>query len=288
MNTASSAGKVVIVTGASAGIGQATALALAGVGARVVLAARRRERLDTLKQSIEGAGGQALVVAGDVTDPGAREHLIAASLSAYGRIDGLVNNAGFAQRGPIEMVPIENIRRNFETNLFSLIALTQLVIPEMRRQASGRIINIGSVAGKIARPLFSVYDATKHALEAVSDGLRVELAPFGIQVVLIQPGFILTEFLEVAREIAAPLEADRSSPYGNFMADPGGSYQKIRKYAGRPEDIARVVVRVLTATRPRARYPVPGHARFFLTLRWLLPDSAWDWIMRRQMGLSRQ
>ena len=116
-------------------------------------------------------------------------------MRAFGRIDGLVNNAGFGQRGPIELVPVESIRQNFETNLFSLIALTQLVIPIMREQGKGRIVNVGSVAGRIARPFSSVYDATKHALEAVTDGLRGEMSPFGIRVSLIQPGFILTEFL---------------------------------------------------------------------------------------------
>src|SRR5438128_3655159 len=183
-------GQVVIITGASAGIGEATARMVARQGATVVLVARRKERLDGLKAEIEQAGGRAMTIAADVTNATDRERIVNETLAAFSRIDALVNNAGYGQRGPIEMVPIDAIRQNFETNLFSLVALTQLVIPVMRRQASGRIVNISSVAGRIARPLSSVYDATKHALEAISDGLRGELGPFGIKVVVIEPGFI--------------------------------------------------------------------------------------------------
>src|SRR6476646_6021723 len=144
-------GQIVIVTGASAGIGEAAVRRLAGEGATVVLAARRPDRLEALKREIESAGGRALAVAGDVTSPRDRERLVQETMRAYGRIDGLVNNAGYGQRGPIELVAIEAIRQNFQTNLFSLIALTQLVIPVMREQRSGRIVNISSVAGRIAR-----------------------------------------------------------------------------------------------------------------------------------------
>jgi short-subunit dehydrogenase len=181
---------------------------LAREGARVVLTARRSDRLDAVQQEIEGAGGRALAVVGDITSDEDRRRLVQESLSVTGRIDGLVHNAGYGQRGPIEIVPIETIRQNFETNLFSLIALTQLIMPIMREQGSGRIVNISSVAGKIARPLSSVYDATKHALEAISDGMRGEMAPFGVKVVVIEPGFILTEFLGVANELKAVVEQE--------------------------------------------------------------------------------
>src|SRR4030095_2108290 len=194
--------QIVIVTGASAGIGEAAARRLAGEGATVVIAARRADKLNGLKQEIAPGGGGSFAVAGDITSQQDRERLVQETMRAYGRIDGLVNNAGYGQRGPIELVPIDAIRQNFETNLFSLIALTQLVIPIMRDQRSGRIVNISSVAGRIARPLSSVYDSTKHALEAISDGLRGELAQFGIKVVVIEPGFIITNFLGVATDNA--------------------------------------------------------------------------------------
>jgi short-subunit dehydrogenase len=136
---------------------------IAQEGAQVVLVARRKERLDALKHDIEKAGGRAIAIAADITSQQDRQALVRETIRELGRIDALVNNAGYGQRGPIELVPVEDIRQNFETNLFSLIALTQLVIPILRNQQSGRIVNISSVAGRIARPLSSVYDATKHA-----------------------------------------------------------------------------------------------------------------------------
>lgn len=278
-------GQVVIITGASAGIGEATAKMIAREGATVVLVARRKERLDALKGEIERAGGHALAIAADVTDASDRERVVGETLAAFNRIDALVNNAGYGQRGPIEMVPVEAIRQNFETNFFSLIALTQLVIPIMRRQAAGRIVNISSVAGRIARPLSSIYDATKHALEAVSDGLRGELAPFGIKVVVIEPGFILTEFLGVANERARDV-IERDSPYKPFFDGFAEGYKRMRKMAGRPDDIAELVLKALTLGRPRPRYAAPRHARFALAMKRLLPARLFDSVLSKQSGVD--
>ncbi|HEU4386967.1 MAG TPA: SDR family NAD(P)-dependent oxidoreductase [Blastocatellia bacterium] len=279
--------QIVIITGASAGIGAATARRLAGAGARVVLSARRYDRLEALKLEIEAAGGSAMIVPGDVTSPQDRAWLVSEAVREYGRIDALVNNAGFGQRGPIEMVPVDNIRANFETNLFSLIALTQLVIPIMRKQHSGRIVNISSVAGRIARPLSSVYDATKHALEAVSDGLRGELAPFGIQVVVIEPGFILTEFLEAANEVSKPV-LENAGPYAPFFADYQQTAQRGMRIAGKPEDISELVVRALAAKRPRIRYAAPRHANIALFLKRVLPERLFDYVLNRMMNISAE
>src|SRR5262245_5771974 len=277
--------KVIIITGASAGIGAATARSLAREGASVVLSARRYERLEELKNEIEQAGGNAMIVPGDITSPQDRAWLVSETIREYGRIDGLVNNAGFGQRGPIEMVPVENIRRNFETNLFSLIALTQLVLPIMRKQRSGRIVNISSVAGRVARPVSSVYDATKHALEAVSDGLRGELAPFGIQVVVIQPGFIITEFLEVANDTSRSI-LDNPGPYAVWFANFDASAKRARKMAGTPDDIAILVLRALSAKRTRIRYAAPGHAKVALVLKRILPERIFDWALSRLSGIT--
>ena len=273
-------GQIVIVTGASAGIGEAATRRLASEGATVVITARRASRLDELRKEIEAEGGRALAVAGDVTSPEDRERLVQDTMTAFGRIDGLVNNAGYGQRGPVELVPVEAIRQNFETNLFSLIALTQLVIPIMREQRSGRIVNISSVAGRIARPLSSVYDATKHALEAISDGLRGELAQFGIKVVVIEPGFITTEFLGVADENAREL-IEQAGPYVGSFEKVSGAIQRLRKLAGRPEDIAEVIYKALSAQNPRTRYAAPGHARFALAVKRLLPSRLFDYILSR-------
>lgn len=273
-------GQVAVITGASAGIGEATARWLAREGATVVINARRADRLDALKIDIEATGGRALVIAGDITNEQDRARLIQEPLAALGRIDALVNNAGWGQRGPIELVPLDAIRRNFETNLFSLIGLTKLVIPVMREQRSGRIVNISSVAGRIARPLSSVYDATKHALEAISDGLRGELAPFGIKVVVIEPGFIITEFLGVANEGAREI-MEHAGPYAETFERVAAGTQRLRKLAGRPDDIAELVFKAVASESPRIRYAAPGHARLGLALKRLLPTRLFDYVLSR-------
>jgi short-subunit dehydrogenase len=278
-------GQIVIVTGASSGIGAATARRLARAGAHVVLAARRLERLAELKREIEQHNGRATIAAGDITSAEDRERLVQTALAIDGRIDALVNNAGFGTRGPVELVPVEQIRQNFELNLFSVIALIQLVAPIMRRQGRGRIVNVSSVAGRVARPLTSIYDATKHALEAISDGLRGELAPFGVQVVVIEPGFILTEFAQVADQVSQTILAD-AGPYAPFYADYPQRFARARRIAGQPEDIAAVIHTALVARRPRTRYAAPRHARLALALKRLLPERWFDYILDRQSGLK--
>ena len=285
---------VVIITGASSGIGEAASRRLFGSGFRLVLVARRAERLQSLQAELEQASSMAspardpsrvLTVTADITRKEDRERLVSEAMRVFGRIDGLVNNAGFGQRGPIELVPVESIRQNFETNLFSLIALTQLVIPIMREQGKGRIVNVGSVAGRIARPFSSVYDATKHALEAVTDGLRGEMSPFGIRVSLIQPGFILTEFLDVANKISRPI-IEHAGPYTPYLSGFAGMSKKARRIAGHPDDIAQLVVRALTDERPRFRYAAPLHAKLFLMMKRFLPERLFEEVVLRQLGLK--
>ncbi len=273
------AGQVIIITGASSGIGEATARRLAHGGANVVISARRPDRLAALAQELDPTGTKVLAVAGDITSDADRHKLVAATLAKFGRIDGLVNNAGYGTRGPVEIVPVDSMRKNFETNLFSLIALTQLVLPAMRERGDGCIVNIGSVAGKIARPLSSIYDATKHALEAITDGLRGELKPFGVRVTLIRPGFILTEFVDAADAASTEVIAN-AGPYAPYFGGFRVGYDKLRRIAGTPDDIARLVEHALTADNPAARYSGPLHAKIFLFLKWLLPDAVLSYITR--------
>jgi short-subunit dehydrogenase len=273
------ANQVIIVTGASAGIGEATARRLARAGAKVVIAARRQDRLDALAREIDPSGANVLAVAGDITSDTDRRALVAATLAKFGCIDGLVNNAGYGTRGPVEVVPVDLIRRNFETNIFSLIALTQLVVPAMRERGSGGIVNIGSVAGKIARPLSSIYDSTKHALEALTDGLRGEMKPFGVRVALIRPGFILTEFVEAANAASADVAAN-AGPYAPYYKGYSTNTKKMRRIAGVPDDIARLVEKALTSDNPAPRYNGPFHAKILLLLKWALPDRVIGWIVR--------
>jgi short-subunit dehydrogenase len=273
------AGQVVIITGASAGIGEETARRLVRGGAKVVLSARRADRLEALARELDSSGTNVLAVAGDVTVAADREKLVTAARAKFGRIDALVNNAGYGTRGPVEMVPVDLIRKNYETNIFSLIALTQLVLPEMRERRDGCIVNIGSVAGKIARPLSSVYDSTKHALEALTDGLRGELKPFGVRVTLIRPGFILTEFVEAANKVSAGV-VENAGPYAPFYKGYQANTTNMRRLAGAPDDIARLVAKALASDNPAPRYNGPLHAKFFLFLRWLLPKRILESIVR--------
>jgi len=268
-------GKVALVTGASSGIGEAVARRLLETGWRVAMTARREDRLVNLVKLLDVAGDRTLTLVGDVTNPTDRQRWVQRTYERWGRIDALINNAGYGQRGPIELVPIEAIRSNFETNFFSLIALTQLVIPLMRGRGQGRIVNIGSVAGRIARPFSSVYDATKHALNAVSDGLRGELHPFGIAVVVIQPGFITTEFTEAANRASGEV-LQHMGVYSEAWERLQAGIHRLKRIAGTPDTIAALVEQALTAPRPRARYSGPKHAKLFLALRWLLPDRLFD------------
>ena len=276
------ADQVVIITGASSGIGEASARRLARAGAKLVLAARRTERLTALCAAIDPTGERTLVVACDVTADVDRRALVDATVNRFGRIDALVNNAGYGQRGPVERVPVDSIRQNFETNVFSLVALTQLVAPRLRAQGHGRIVNIGSVAGRIARPMSSVYDSTKHAVEALTDGLRGELKPFGVQVVLVRPGFIQTEFGQVANAGWADIRetAGDYAPYiDGFLAK---SKSLKRGASGVPDDIARVIEKALGAKCPKTHYNAPRHASLFLFAKWLLPVRVMDHVLRME------
>ena len=273
------AGQVVIVTGASSGIGEATARRLVRAGAKVVISARREDRLKAFAHEFDPSGASVLAVAGDVTNENDRQQLVAATLTKFGRIDALVNNAGYGTRGPVEKVPVELIRKNYETNIFSLIALTQLVVPAMRERGTGCIVNIGSVAGRIARPLSSIYDSTKHALEALTDGLRGELQPFGVRVTLIRPGFIATEFIEAANGASTEVLAN-VGPYAAFYQSHQTEVKKLRKFAGVPDDIARLVEKALQSDNPAPRYSGPFHAKIFLFLKWILPDRWFSFFVR--------
>lgn len=264
-------GQVAIVTGASSGIGAETASALAGEGATVVCASRRLDRLEHLAGSIIAKGGRAVALRCDITSEADRGNLVEEVLRRSGRMDVLVNNAGWGQRGPVEAVPINLIRENFESNVFGPLALTQRVVAVMRAQRSGRIVNVSSIAGRIARPYSSVYDATKHAIEALSDGMRLELGPFGIHVIVVQPGFIETEFGEVAllHDIAHEAYAEHRSRFNEQET-------KRRRMGGKPEEIGRLIAAACAAPSPRARYAAPRFARVALLLKRILPEALFE------------
>jgi NAD(P)-dependent dehydrogenase (short-subunit alcohol dehydrogenase family) len=276
--------RAVLVTGCSSGIGRAAASLLAGAGWPVYASARRPESL----KDLAALGCRLLAL--DVTDEDSMRRAVAVIEDDHGAVGVLVNNAGFSQSGAMETVPMAEVRRQFETNVFGPVRLSQLVLPGMRAQRSGKIVNIGSMGGRLTFPGGGYYHATKYAMEALSDALRFEVAGFGIDVVLVEPGFIRSGFsATAASSIAdppAPLAAD--DPYQAFtaglIAATRGVYDKgpLARLAGSPDDVAQVVLQAITAERPRARYPVTASARLLLGLRRLLSDRAWDGFLSRQ------
>lgn len=275
------ASKAVLVTGCSSGIGAATAALLARSGWVVYATARRPEAL----AGLESLGCRTLGL--DVSDDASMQAAVGTVENEHGAVGVLVNNAGYSLSGALETVPLVRARQQFETNVFGPARLNQLVLPAMRAQRWGRIVTIGSMGGRLTFPGGGWYHATKYALEALSDALRFEVAGFGVDVVLVEPGFIRTGFAEAA---AGTLGGDpvADDPYAAFTAGVLAStrdvYDKgpLVRLGGSPDDVARVVLQAVTADRPKARYPVTASARLLLALRTVLPDRAWDAFLARQ------
>lgn len=272
--------RVILVTGCSSGIGRATALEAARRGHRVFASARNRNDLADLEppENLE-------TLTLDVTDAGSIRSAVEAAVARGGRLDALVNNAGYGQYGAAEEVTLEEWRAQFEVNLFGAIAAIQAVLPAMRRQMSGTIVNVSSVSGRVAVPFAAPYSASKHALEAVSDALRVELSPFGIRVVLIEPGPIETRFTDRARSIVAPLIA-RPGPYRELYALAERAMEVDFQKGSQPASaVARVVVDAIEADRPRPRYPLGLMPRTLFPLKAALPDRWLDGLLRRALRI---
>jgi len=269
--------KVAIVTGASSGIGAAASRRLHDRGYVVYAAARRIEKMAPLAE----AGIRAVRV--DVTDEASLSAFVSQVVSETGQIDVLVNNAGYGSLGALEDVPMIEARRQFDVNLFGAARLVQLVVPHMREQRGGRIINISSIGGRIHLPLCGWYHATKFAIEGFSDTLRMELAPFGIRVVVIVPGAIDTEWHSVAGDNL--IATSGTGTYGSQAAalvrvlSAGG-------LASPPEVIADAIVRAAQARRPHTRYRVGLGAKPVLVSRWALPDKAFDRMVRLVLGVG--
>jgi NAD(P)-dependent dehydrogenase (short-subunit alcohol dehydrogenase family) len=261
-------GKVAVVTGASSGIGAATARRLQELGFTVYAVARRQDRLEAL------AAPGIRTVSVDVTDDAALVALVDRVVAEAGRIDVLVNNAGYGSFGAVEDVPLEEARRQFEVNLFGAARLCQLVLPHLRANGSGRIINVSSVGAKMYQPLGGWYHATKYAMEGLSDCLRVELKPLGIDVVVIQPGGIETEFPRVAGERLLAMSG--AGAYGDYARRYAATLVSQPEHISSPSVVAEAIARAATTRRPRTRYPVGRGARATVIARWLLPDRAFD------------
>ncbi|MEU6717196.1 oxidoreductase [Nonomuraea sp. NPDC046802] len=269
-------GRVCLVTGASSGIGQAIALELLRAGHTVYGVARRVEKMEVLRT----AGGHALGM--DVTSERDLERVVATVVAEQGRIDVLVNNAGTAVHGATEEVPIARAREVFEVNLFGPARLTQLVLPHMRERHAGAIVNISSIGGEIALPLGAWYYASKHAMEAFSDTLRQEMGPFGVRVVVVQPGIIRTGFeSDMPRQVR---EYSGSGPYAKlaeFSARRAEQSFEPGAKASDPLVVARAVRRIVATPDPKPRYAVGYLAKALLRLNRLLPDRLFDKMVTR-------
>jgi short-subunit dehydrogenase len=289
----------VLITGCSSGIGRAAAISLHAAGLTVYATARQVDSLAGLAR--QGIRTLAL----DVTDEASMTEAVAAIEDAAGPVGVLVNNAGYGLYGPVEQLPMDEIRRQFETNFFGLVRLTQLVLPGMRRRGRGRILNVSSMGGRITLPGGAFYHASKYAVEGLSDALRMEVAQFGIDVVLIEPGPVKTPWNDVAAaslSSATPASAGGGpgaagsaadgDPYATYKAAVGASFGRtqaglVGRFGSTSEDIAKVITQAVTARRPRARYLINPVAKSLVAMNQVLPARAYDSMMRRQYGLSR-
>lgn len=266
-----------LVTGCSSGIGQATALALVRAGFPTWASARQTDDLRELEQ----AGCRVLEL--DVTDEQSRMAAVRQVEAEHGAVGVLVNNAGHGGGGPVEEVPLSLVRETFETNVFGLIGMCQLVLPGMRAQRGGTIVNLGSAAGLVTPPTGCPYAMTKYALESLCDALRLETTPFGVRVVLIEPGAVRTEFLTNS-ELHNP-DGSGTGVYDEYKANVVKMTERAHREGARAvltaDKVAAVIVKAITTRHPKARYKVGSQAHVAPAVRRLMGDRAWDAVMRR-------
>lgn len=276
---------IILITGATAGIGRRTALDLARAGHRVFATGRRQEALASLKEEASGLSLDVLPM--DVTKQSsidqAKERI--ESMTGGRSVDVLINNAGYGLVGPMEDITDAQLRAQYDTNVFGLMAVTRTFLPPMRERGFGRIINVSSMGGKVTFPFMGAYNSTKYAIESMSDALRVELAPFGVGVVLIEPGAIHTEFADVALGNAT---VARQSAWASAVADSEEMRKKFDATAVGPEHVSRAIMRAVTARRPSARYVAPRRTHFVLWMFRLVPTRWMDGMLALATGLTRK
>jgi NAD(P)-dependent dehydrogenase (short-subunit alcohol dehydrogenase family) len=280
--------KAVLITGCSTGIGRATAEHLAEKGHTVYATARRPETISDL----EAKGCKTLAL--DVTDEASMRAAVDQVVAEQGAVGALVNNAGYSLSGAIETVDLDDVRRQFETNVFGLIRMCQLALPRMREQGWGRIVNISSMGANFVFPGGGIYHGTKYAVDAISDALRFEVKAFGVDVVIVQPGLIKTEFGNTAADQVTEAEGD--GPYAHFNAVVAKRTKEVyedgplAKLGGGPETVARAVEKAITAKKPGIRIRVTPSAHLAINQRRMMTQGMWDAMLRTQFpqpGKSR-
>lgn len=289
MANGSGAGKNVFITGATDGLGRATALLLAQRGYRVFAAGRSAEKRAQLEAIARKNNLPLETLELDVCSDSSVEQAVTSVLAKAGTLDVLFNNAGVNFSAAVEDLKMEDWRRQFETNFFGVLRVTKAVLPHMRERRRGRMVMMSSVSGFVTAPTQGAYSGSKFALEALSNALRLELYPFNIQVVLIQPGYIITGIQQAAMELSKPyLEKMQSGPYAplyeRFLASVTGARAKSKTT---PEDCARVVLRAIESPSPKIRYVVTQLGVFAKWAKRLLSDKAVDAMFRRRFGIVR-
>ena len=287
--TSPSSNKVVLITGATDGLGKAAAILLAERGYRVYAAGRSKEKRAQLDQLAQTKNLPMKSLELDVTSDDSVHAAIDKILTEAGQIDVLVNNAGLGYMAVVEELKMEDMRQQFETNLFGVVRVTQAVLPAMRARRSGRILMISSVAGLVSPPTYGAYSSSKHALEGLSNSLRLELYPFNIEVILIEPGYIVTNFQQTAADLAKPyVEASKGSPYAKIYS---GAWTGANKGRGdsktTPEDCARVMLHAIESSSPKPRYGVTPLATLVKFGKRFLSDKMLDSILRKKYGVTR-
>jgi NAD(P)-dependent dehydrogenase (short-subunit alcohol dehydrogenase family) len=282
--------QTVLITGATDGLGKAAAVLLAERGYRVFAAGRSAEKRAQLDARARQQKLPLESLEMDVCDDSSVQSAVAAVYQKAGAIDVLINNAGLVYVGAVEDLQMEDWRRQFETNFFGVIRVTQAVLPRMRERRKGRILMMSSVSGFVTPPTLGAYSASKHAIEALSNALRHELYPFGIHTILIQPGYIVTNIQSTAMQLTQTYqEKFKSGPYAKIYASYLGSAASTRAQSKTtPVDCARIMLRAIEAPRPKARYGVTSLATFAKLSKWLLTDSAADRLIRQRYGITSQ
>ena len=282
--------QIVLITGGTDGLGKAAALLLGRKGYLVYSAgrsARKREELERLAHE-EHLGIRTLEM--DVCDNASVQIGVELVLEQAGGIDVLINNAGVGYMAVVEELRVSDFQRQFETNLFGVLRVTKAVLPHMRQRRHGRILMMSSAAGLVSPPTYGAYSSSKHALEGLANALRLEMYPFGVEVILIEPGYITTNFQQTAKELAQPyVERAKTSPYAKIYS---GAWAGISQSRGQsqatPEDCARVILKAIESPHPKARYPVTPLAKWVSIAKRILPDGLLDSFLRKKYGITRE